>query len=69
MSERRPLDRKLIEQVQVDWATQRIINMYAAWRERMVDVLVRLGVKSTWELRGRHDCLRRIRRGEEDVDD
>ena len=62
-------DRKLIEQVQVDWATQRLINMYAAWRERMVDVLARMGMRSVSELRGRHDCLRRVRWGEGDVDD
>ena len=35
----------------------------------MVDVLARMGMKSVSELRGRHDCLRRVRWGEEDGDD
>jgi glutamate synthase domain-containing protein 2 len=62
-------DRELMQQVQVDWATQRLINLYSAWRERMVDVLARLGMRSVSELRGRHDCLRRIRWGEDDGND
>jgi glutamate synthase domain-containing protein 2 len=41
----------------VEWATQRLINMLAAWREQMVDLLQRLGMKSIRELRGRTDCL------------
>jgi glutamate synthase domain-containing protein 2 len=53
-------DRELIKQVEIDWATQRLINLFAAWREQVVDVLCRLGVKSVRELRGRTDCLRRV---------
>ncbi|MGD0114431.1 MAG: glutamate synthase-related protein [Dehalococcoidia bacterium] len=62
-------DRELMQQVQIDWATQRLINLYSAWRERMVDVVARLGMRSVSELRGRHDCLRRVRWGEDDRDD
>jgi len=50
-------DRELIEQMSVEWATQRLINMLAAWREQIVDVLRRFGMKSIRELRGRMDCL------------
>jgi len=50
-------DRELIEQMSVEWATQRLINMLAAWREQMVDVLGRFGMKSIRELRGRTDTL------------
>ncbi len=50
-------DRELILQMRVDWATQRLINLLAAWREQIVDVLRRFGMKSIRELRGRTDCL------------
>ncbi|HEY3323225.1 MAG TPA: glutamate synthase-related protein [Planctomycetota bacterium] len=50
-------DRELIQQMSIEWATQRLINMQNAWREQMVDVLRRLGMKSIRELRGRTDCL------------
>jgi glutamate synthase domain-containing protein 2 len=41
----------------LEWATQRLINMLNAWRERMVEVMVRLGVPSVKDLRGRSDLL------------
>ena len=50
-------DRELVQQMGVEWATQRLINLHAAWREQMVDVLRRLGMTSIRELRGRTDCL------------
>jgi ferredoxin len=50
-------DRELVQQMGVEWATQRLINLHAAWREQMVDVLRRLGMTSVRELRGRMDCL------------
>jgi len=50
-------DPELMEQMELDWATQRLINLLAAWREEIVDVLVRLGLKSIADLRGRTDCL------------
>jgi glutamate synthase domain-containing protein 2/NAD-dependent dihydropyrimidine dehydrogenase PreA subunit len=61
-------DRELIKQVEIDWATQRLINLFAAWREQMVDVLCRLGMKSVRELRGRTDCLRRVNWAQEGGD-
>jgi glutamate synthase domain-containing protein 2 len=41
----------------LDWATQRLINLMSAWRERMVEIMVRLGVSSVKDLRGRSDLL------------
>jgi glutamate synthase domain-containing protein 2 len=50
-------DRVLIHQMSVEWATQRLINLHNAWREQMIDVLRRFGMRSIRELRGRSDCL------------
>jgi glutamate synthase domain-containing protein 2 len=46
-----------MQQVSLEWATQRLINLQSAWREQMVDVLGRLGLTSTRQLRGRTDLL------------
>ncbi len=50
-------DPELMQQMSLDWATQRLINLLAAWREQIVDVLSKLGIRSTRELRGRTDVL------------
>ena len=50
-------DRELMQQVQIDWATQRLINLHASWREQIVDMLVRFGMGSITELRGRTDLI------------
>jgi glutamate synthase domain-containing protein 2 len=50
-------DEELAMLMTLDWATQRLINLHAAWREQMVDALSRLGLSSIRELRGRTDCL------------
>jgi glutamate synthase domain-containing protein 2/ferredoxin len=50
-------DPELMMQMSLEWATQRLINLMSAWREQMVDILVRLGIPSTRELRGRSDVL------------
>jgi glutamate synthase domain-containing protein 2 len=44
-------------QMSLEWATQRLINLFSAWREQMVDILVRLGLPSVKSLRGRSDLL------------
>ena len=41
----------------IDWCTQRLVNLYAAWREMLVDLLYRLGIDSVAALRGRTDLL------------
>jgi glutamate synthase domain-containing protein 2/ferredoxin len=50
-------DPELMMQMSLDWATQRLINLLAAWREQIVEILVKLGIPSTRELRGRSDVL------------
>jgi glutamate synthase domain-containing protein 2/ferredoxin len=50
-------DPELMEQIEMDWGTQRIINMFMAWRKELIRILKRLGMKSLRELVGRTDCL------------
>jgi glutamate synthase domain-containing protein 2 len=50
-------DPELINLMELEWATQRLINLQNAWNEQMVAVLRRLGMKSIRELRGRSDLL------------
>jgi glutamate synthase domain-containing protein 2 len=50
-------DPELMMLMGLDWATQRLINLLNAWREQMVEILVKLGIPSTRELRGRSDVL------------
>ena len=50
-------DDELLEMVTVEWCTQRLVNMYSAWREMLVDMLYRLGLDSVAALRGRTDLL------------
>ncbi|MFN2145285.1 MAG: FMN-binding glutamate synthase family protein, partial [Anaerolineales bacterium] len=38
-----------------DWATQRIVNMYTAWRKQWCEILRQYGLKSIKELVGRSD--------------
>ena len=41
----------------IQWATQRLVNLYNAWREMLVDILYQLGIDSVAALRGRTDLL------------
>ena len=50
-------DAELSEKIQIAWGTQRIINLYNAWRLELIGILKRLGMKSIGELRGRTDVL------------
>ncbi len=50
-------DNELLELVTIDWCTQRITNMYNAWREMIIDILYGLGLDSVSALRGRTDLL------------
>ena len=53
-------DPELLELVTTEWATQRLVNLYNAWREMTVDILYRLGLDSVAALRGRTDLLRHL---------
>ena len=50
-------DPELLEMVTVEWCTQRLVNLYNAWREMLVDLLYGLGLDSVAALRGRTDLL------------
>jgi glutamate synthase domain-containing protein 2 len=64
-------DPELSNLMDVEWGSQRIINLYAAWREQLVAILNLLGMKSIRELVGRTDCLAHLdyHRGELRDDD
>ena len=50
-------DDELTGLMNVEWGTQRIINLYLAWRTHLTRLLARLGMKSVTELVGRTDVL------------
>ena len=50
-------DEELKQLMTVEWATQRVINLYEAWRKQLISIMRRLGVRSIGELRGRTDLL------------
>jgi glutamate synthase domain-containing protein 2 len=50
-------DPEFSNQMDVEWAAQRIINLYGSWRQQIVTILRLLGLRSITELVGRTDCL------------
>lgn len=50
-------DPELMTLIDLEWGTQRIINLFMCWRKELVRILKRLGMKSLKELVGRTDCL------------
>jgi glutamate synthase domain-containing protein 2/ferredoxin len=50
-------DPELLSQMTIEWGTQRLVNLFAAWREQLVDTLSRFGMRDVSELRGRTDLL------------
>ena len=50
-------DPQLSALIDMEWGAQRIINLYASWRNQLVDILKRFGMTSIKQLRGRTDCL------------
>lgn len=50
-------DGELTNLMELEWGTQRIINMYSAWRAQLAHILGRLGMRSVTELVGRFDVL------------
>lgn len=50
-------DAELMELIELEWGTQRIVNMFLAWRKELIRILRRLGMRSIRELVGRTDCL------------
>jgi glutamate synthase domain-containing protein 2/ferredoxin len=50
-------DPELLQMVSVEWCTQRLVNLYHAWRQSLIEILYRLGLDSAAALRGRTDLL------------
>jgi glutamate synthase domain-containing protein 2 len=50
-------DLELSTQMEIEWGTQRIINLYNAWRKEIIGILQCFGMRSIGELRGRTDLL------------
>jgi len=50
-------DPELMPMITIPWATQRLVNLYNAWREMLVEILYRLGLDRVTALRGRTDLL------------
>jgi len=50
-------DSELMKLIDIDWGTQRIINLFIAWKKELIRILQRLGMKSIRELVGKTDCL------------
>jgi len=50
-------DPELSKKMTIEWGTQRVINLYNAWRKVLVDILIKFGMRSVTELRGRTDLL------------
>jgi len=53
-------DPELARAVDVKWGAQRLINLYAAWKCAIVDILKRFEMRSVKELVGRYDCLTQV---------
>ena len=50
-------DPELSQLFDIDWATQRLINLFHSWAAQLQHILWRLGMKSVRELVGRSDVL------------
>ena len=50
-------DPELTGLMDLEWATQRIVNMYTAWQRQLIEILNIFGMKSVSELTGRIDLL------------
>lgn len=53
-------DRELKVLYDIEYATQRLINLFNSYREQLADILIRFGMSSISELRGRTDCLHHV---------
>ena len=50
-------DAELGQMIAEEYAEQRIVNMYVAWRKQWCEILRQYGLSSTRELVGRSDLL------------
>jgi ferredoxin len=50
-------DTELQKQLDVEWGSQRVINLYNSWQIELVEILRKFGMRKIGELRGRTDLL------------
>jgi glutamate synthase domain-containing protein 2 len=50
-------DPGLSGKMNIEWGTQRLINLYSAWQKVLVGILHRFGMRSVTEMRGRTDLM------------
>ncbi|MEW6349120.1 MAG: glutamate synthase-related protein [Thermodesulfobacteriota bacterium] len=50
-------DTELTGLMELEWGTQRILNMFSCWKDQLREILFRLGMSSIHELVGRTDVL------------
>jgi glutamate synthase domain-containing protein 2 len=62
-------DPEYSNQMDVEWAAQRIINLYGSWRRQLGAILRLLGMRSITELVGRTDCLAHLDYQPGEIDD
>ncbi len=62
-------DLELVGLMDLEWGTQRIINLLSCWRDQLREILYRLGMKSIRELVGRTDVLAHLDYNPEPADD
>ncbi len=53
-------DPELSNMYDENWSTRRISNLYNGWREQIIEIMIRYGVKTIPEMRGRYDLLRHV---------
>ena len=53
-------DSGLVGYMNIEWGTQRLVNLYNAWEKGLKDILRRLGMTKITELRGRTDLLKNL---------
>jgi len=62
-------DLELVGLMDLNWGSQRIINMLSCWKDQLQEILYRLGMQSVRELVGRTDVLAHLDYNEDVPDD
>jgi glutamate synthase domain-containing protein 2/NAD-dependent dihydropyrimidine dehydrogenase PreA subunit len=62
-------DQELVGLMELNWGTQRIINLLSCWRDQLQEILYRFGMKSVRELVGRTDLLAHLDYNSDVADD
>ena len=62
-------DLELVGLMELEWGTQRIINMLSCWRDQLREILYRLGLRSVRELVGKTEVLTHLDYSASSTDD